>query len=76
MQRTPTRPFPLGLIAALLAQVVLFGGCGSNAVDPVTGQAPPKDRMEALQRLQQANIKHDQGAPPNQRSGATKTTKK
>jgi hypothetical protein len=76
VRQIPSRPFTLGLIPVVLGQVVFLGGCGgSDASDTATAQAPPKNQMEGLQRIKESNIKYDQQAPINQRSGATKSKK-
>ncbi len=61
-----------GLIPLVVAQVVVLAGCGSS--DPQTvDQGPPKTQAEGLNRLKAANAKHDETAPVNQRSYASRT---
>ena len=69
MTQTPTKfvhfvPYR----ALILVQAALIVGCGGSSTGPAAGLAPPKNRMEGLQRINQANIEHDKGAPPGQRS--------
>jgi hypothetical protein len=72
VRRIRSRSLSLGLIPLILSQVVLIGGCGSNSSELAASQPPPKNQAEGLRRLQEANAKHDESAPTNQRSGATK----
>lgn len=62
-----------GLPASLLISMALLPGCGrsDSSVATTSDLAPPKDRMEGMQRIRQANSDHDKTAPANQRSAAS-----
>ena len=76
MRRPRPRSLSLGLLPLILGPIVVLGGCGeSNSPGSATGQEPPKNQMEGLQRIQQANLKYDLTAPAKHRSRATPTKK-
>jgi hypothetical protein len=53
----------------LLGLSVLLSGCDSNTSSgSVSEQPAPKNQLEGLQRIREANQKHDQESPKNKRS--------
>jgi hypothetical protein len=61
----------LACLGLFLGPVVLLGGCGESGAPVSSDQPAPKNQMEGLDRIRQANIKYNQTAPPKQRSRAT-----